>query len=253
MAFDDDIAGLVDLRLQRCVFAQPPHQHAGAAIDETLGEPLVQRVGKLVLDAASDALPMFGIGEPIRPVRHECPGPDMGDTRRQRIDIAVGPVRLRDVAGEPIGRDLALALQITVQRDHELGMVRRRDLAIVGNLADFPQPLDIGRLRRPGAHVVLARSMVEHQNIFRRRRAGERGLGRRHCECRLQSADRGEVEIGVAPLHQLHRLEGVHSSAWTSSFSNGGQRPVVPKVPSRCARPARPAICASSDGLSLRN
>ena len=32
------------------------------------------------------------------------------------------------------------------------------------------------------------------------------------------------------------------SSACTSSVSNGGQRPVVPKVPSRVARPARPAI-----------
>ena len=30
------------------------------------------------------------------------------------------------------------------------------------------------------------------------------------------------------------------SSAWTSSVSKGGQRPVVPKVPSRVARPARP-------------
>jgi hypothetical protein len=42
-------------------------------------------------------------------------------------------------------------------------------------------------------------------------------------------------------------------SAFTSSGSNGAQRPVVPKVPLRVARPARPAICANSDGLSLRN
>ena len=41
------------------------------------------------------------------------------------------------------------------------------------------------------------------------------------------------------------------SSACASSLSNGGQRPVVPKVPSRVARPARPAIWASSAGLKL--
>ena len=41
------------------------------------------------------------------------------------------------------------------------------------------------------------------------------------------------------------------SSACTSSVSNGGQRPLVPKVPSRVARPARPAIWASSDGIEL--
>ena len=43
------------------------------------------------------------------------------------------------------------------------------------------------------------------------------------------------------------------SSACASSVSNGGHRPVVPKVPLRVARPARPAICASSAGLSLLN
>ena len=51
MAFDHDLAGLVDFRLEPCILAQPPHQHAGAAIDEALGEPLVQGVGQLVLDA----------------------------------------------------------------------------------------------------------------------------------------------------------------------------------------------------------
>jgi hypothetical protein len=42
-------------------------------------------------------------------------------------------------------------------------------------------------------------------------------------------------------------------SAFTSSGSNGAQRPVVPKVPFRVARPALPAICANSAGVSLQN
>ena len=36
-----------------------------------------------------------------------------------------------------------------------------------------------------------------------------RVLGRRRRQRRLQGADRGEIEIGIAPLHDLHRLEGV--------------------------------------------
>jgi len=39
--------------------------------------------------------------------------------------------------------------------------------------------------------------------------ARECRLGRRHGQRRLQRADRGEIEIGIAPLHDLHRLESV--------------------------------------------
>ena len=51
VAFDDDFAGLGDFGFQHRVLSQPPHQHAGAAVDEAFGQPLVQRVGQLVLDA----------------------------------------------------------------------------------------------------------------------------------------------------------------------------------------------------------
>ena len=69
----------------------------------------MQRVGQSVLDAARDALPMLGIGEPIRTVGGEGPGPDMGDAGRQRVDVAVDAVGQRDLAGEPIVGDFALA------------------------------------------------------------------------------------------------------------------------------------------------
>ena len=67
----------------------------------------------------------------------------------------------------------------------------------------------------------------------------------------LQRADRGEIEIGVAPLQHRIGSKVWLSSACTSSGSNGSQRPVVPKVPSRVARPARPAICAELGGIEL--
>ena len=105
MALDHDFAGLADFGFEHRVLAQPPHQHAGAAIDEALGQPLVQRVGQLVLDRARDALPVLGIGEPVRTVRRKGPGPDMRDAVRERVDVAVGAVGLRDLAGEPVGRE----------------------------------------------------------------------------------------------------------------------------------------------------
>ena len=126
-------------RLQRRVFTQPPHQHAGAAIDETLGEPLVQRVGQLVFDGAGDALPMF----------RDRPANPAGWRRKSRSGCArcaSTAYRYRRRCGRPARSagqnqsvvDFAVALQIAVYGDHEFGMVRRRDLAIVGNLADFP-------------------------------------------------------------------------------------------------------------------
>ena len=51
VAFDHDFAGLADVGFEHRVLAQPAHQHAGAAVDEALGQPLVQRVGQLVLHA----------------------------------------------------------------------------------------------------------------------------------------------------------------------------------------------------------
>ena len=98
VALDHHFAGLSDFSFQCRVLAQPPHQHAGAAIDEALGEALMQRIRELVLDAARDGLPMLRIGEPVRPVGHERPGPHMRDPVRERIDVAVGSVGLRHLA-----------------------------------------------------------------------------------------------------------------------------------------------------------
>ncbi len=133
----------------------------------------------------------------------------MSDAGGQRIDIAIGAIGLRDLMREPVGLDRAIALQKAIERDHQLGMIGRRDLAVIGQLADVPQPLDIGARSRHGAHVVVARGMVEHQDVFGDRRARQRALGRGGGERRLQGADRGEVEIAVAPLHELDRLERV--------------------------------------------
>ncbi len=194
VAFDHDFTGLADVGFERGVLAQPAHQHAGAAVDEALGEPLVQRVGELVLDRARDALPVLGIGEPVGTVGGEGPGADMGDAVRQRIDVAFGMVGVLDLAGEPVGRDFAFPHQKAVERDDELGVGGRRDLAIVGDLADFPQPLDRFARLRHLAHVVVARGVLEHQDVLGDRRARQAVLLRHFRQRSLQRAERKEIE-----------------------------------------------------------
>jgi hypothetical protein len=45
MALDDHFAGFADFRVQNAVLPQAAHQYTGTTINETLGEPFMQRVG----------------------------------------------------------------------------------------------------------------------------------------------------------------------------------------------------------------
>ena len=110
------------------------------------------------------------------------------------------------LANQSIGI-LPVAHQEAEERHRQLGVGRGRDLAVVGDLADLPQPRDRLRRGRHGAHVVVARGVVEHQDVLGDRRAGEPVFLRHLRQRRLQRADRDEIERGVAPLQLLERLE----------------------------------------------
>ena len=252
VALDDHFAGFGDFGFEHRVLAQPPHQHAGAAVDEALGETLVQRVGQPVLDAARDALPVLGIGEPVRAVCRKGPGPDVGDPVRERIDIAVGAVRLRNLRGEPVGRNCTLPHQEIHRGWRQLGMGGRRDLAIVRNLADLPQPLDRGRAMWPNARTSSSRETCSSTWI-----SSAIGARVRPCSvgvCASDAASAPSEEKSSALLRHCSTFTESKvwlSSACASSGSNGGQRPVVPNVPSRMARPARPGDLAELGGIEL--
>jgi hypothetical protein len=108
-------------------------------------QPLMQRVGQHVLDGPGAVLPMFRIVEPLRAMRDEGPGADLREAIGQRIEIAVGAIGKRHLAGEPIGRDPTLvAHDEAVERADELGMARSRDLPVVRDLAHLPKKRDAG-------------------------------------------------------------------------------------------------------------
>ena len=79
MAFYDHFAGLADFRIQHRVFPQAAHQYTGTAINETLREPFMQRIGQFIFDLARNSLPMLGIGQPVRAIGDKGPGPDLRD------------------------------------------------------------------------------------------------------------------------------------------------------------------------------
>ena len=45
MALDDHLAHLADFGTQADILPQAAHQYTGTAVNETLGEPFMQRVG----------------------------------------------------------------------------------------------------------------------------------------------------------------------------------------------------------------
>ena len=86
-------------------------------------------------------------------------------------------------------------------------MIGRRDLAVVGNLADVPQQRDPLAAVGEGGDGLVAADGLEGGDVLRRRRLDQPLAGRRLIEARLQIGERGEIEVAVAPLHGLDGVE----------------------------------------------
>lgn len=95
---------------RQVLLAACAHEHGTAAVNKTLGQPLVQRVGELVLDDPRPLLPVRRVIQPVAAVGNKCPGPGVGNARHQRVDIAIGPVKLGKLCRHPIRRQAATGL-----------------------------------------------------------------------------------------------------------------------------------------------
>ena len=99
--------------------------------------------------------------------------------------------------------------QESKQARDKLGMSRRRNLAVIGDLACVPQPLHRRGPMRHFPDIGIARDVIEHPQIFGDRCAGQRLVGRRERERHLQRAERGEIQLRIAPLQHPYAFEGV--------------------------------------------
>ena len=109
----------------------------------------------------------------------------------------------------------------------------RRHLAVVGHLANLPEALDVGAGLGDAPHRLVAGRDVEHHDVLGQRGPGQAGLAREDLQRGLQRRDRGEVEIGVAPLQRgdgveamvLERLDEVLLEA--RAAARGAEGPVL--------------------------
>ena len=151
---DHDRAVVLDRGELRAVL-QALEQRLRAAVDEALGQPVVQRVAQRVLDRAGALLPMRRIAQPVGVVGDVGPGPDVGEPRDQRVDVARGPLEARDLIGDPVGRQPAVVGEMAEHRVEQLQMGLGQRLAEIRDLAHRPQQPHAGgrraRARAPPA------------------------------------------------------------------------------------------------------
>ena len=210
LAFDQHFAIVVDGGGELLLLTQPLHQHTGAPVDKALRQLLVQRIRQPVLDGSRALLPEPGIRHPLRAVRDIGPRPDMRDALRDRVDLALDIVEPRDMAFQPRRRQHALmAHQVLEEVAHELRVFLHRDLAEVRDLADLPEQLQHGRSLRLVLDARIGRQDPQHQLVILRARPAQPPRRRQLVEALVEPRKRRVIEVRVAPLDDLHRIEAV--------------------------------------------
>ena len=210
VVLDVDLAGRADRHRQGFAVAPAAHQPRRAAVDEPLGETLVQGVRQPVLDGAGPFLPVGRVFDPIAVKGDVGPGAHVGDALDQGFDAAVGAFDARHVPGHPVGGQLAGGRhQIAVDAPQQPGVGFAHSLLEVGDAAHLPQQRHgIGavggardvRLAGEGgedAPVVGVAGPGQPGRRGGRRQAGQKRLGR------------GEIEVRVAPHEGAEGLEGM--------------------------------------------
>ena len=112
------------------------------------------------------------------------------------------------LAGKPVFRNAPIAgHQKTVNATNQIGMLGGGNIAIVGDLADFPQSRDGFARRCETDDVAIARHRFERQHVGARLRARQALAARHGVERAAQCVERSEIELAIAPLQHAHRFE----------------------------------------------
>ncbi len=140
-----------------------------------------------------------------------------------------------DVAGEPFVGDAPGAHHEAVHGEHQLRVGGRRELAVVGDLAAFPQPRDVATVASDLLHVGVARRDLQRHLVGGERRAGEARFARQRVERGGEARQRSRVEVRAAPLQHPHGVEAVvlqrlHQLAVEGQAAAGGAEGAVAHV-----------------------
>jgi len=225
-----------------------------SAINETLREPFMQRIGQIIFDLA--AIPCKCSDRPaVRRVgRTKVQVPELGLSGSIACRYRRHPIRLLDLGHRTRQSGSGpCASRKSEQRRYQFGMRGRRDLADKSGFGSVPQPFHRGSAGAPSRAHRQSRRMIEHAPGPPRSGRGSalRGTGvQRSDTCRR--AERGEIQLSNCAIAEPSHFEGVILQRVDQFRLERRAAAGVPKVPSRW-RARRAAICANSDGLRRRN
>ena len=176
----------------RAARADVADEHRGAAVDEALGQPLVQRVATAALRPRGCARPIWRArrasrrGGRYRP-SCECPA-------RRSASASMSPLTLSSrghFGGEPFVRDVAALADVAEKPADHARMVHRPDLAEIGQAARGPQPARDGAAL--GGDRRILGDQLQHREVDRLRR-GRAATDRRCVASRLAISARTSVK-----------------------------------------------------------
>ena len=209
LALDRHPAVVAERHPQQCrILAHGLDQYRASAVDETLGQPLVQRVGQARFGGARARRHLVAGQDPVGPLADIGPAADRGDAALQGVDIALRPVELGNASGDVIGPQVAFA-QVLPQPGDEAGMRFRALLAKVGQLANLPQAANHPGSRDAASQRRVFGQPLEHREVDRFGGGGElRGIGPGF-EIGDEHGNRFVARLGLAPEEVRQRGEAM--------------------------------------------
>ena len=189
---------------------QTPHQHAGPAINKALCQPFMQRVGQFIFNFTGPPLPMCAIAQPAGAVGDKCPGADIGDTRRQSMDLPIGavePVYLpRDIV---FGQHASLTHHMMKQFGKQTGMTVWAYFTEIGHLANLPQATHGIGVRAQPRNFIVSSQQFERTDITGLPRTAKPAHRRRRLQTVDQPAHAAKFKPRITPFDRPNRVESV--------------------------------------------
>ena len=219
MPADGDFASGANLGGRFFVRVEVFEERRCAAVDEAAHQRLVERVGEAILDLACAAAPRLGVLQPVAAVGSVSPCADLGQAMLQVVDLAFGAVETLDLRVHPLVADAGGRLDKSFDDGlDELEVSIGAVFAEVRQGAEVPQAADVRRRAGGALHVGVGSESGERGLVECFGRAAQDHIGRRPAQRGEQAIDAGPVEVGVAPVEKVDRLEMVVDDAVDGFF-----------------------------------